>query len=109
MAKREQADEFGADLAVGEGTLDPFDHVEIRKSSDGVAVALPRSGSSKRRLNGDALDVLADVQGVVRRIQRDRATLDELVAEARKYGCPWTLLGFSVGTTAEAARKRWTE
>ena len=32
---------------------------------------------------------------------------DELVAEARSAGLSWAVIGWSVGTTGEAARQRW--
>jgi hypothetical protein len=80
--------------------------VRVYRLADGRALMLP---GTRRPASADALEVLADIQQVVQRMTRDRDVLDELVNEARdNYRLPWSLVGFSVGTTAEAARQRWT-
>lgn len=110
MAKQSKAqpvDPLGAELRIGDVTYDGM--VEIRKLPDGRAVMLPSAGTGpgRRRLNLDALDVLADIQREVREIAARRDRLDALVDEARETGTPWHLIGFSVGTTGEGARQRW--
>lgn len=90
------------------GTDDPGGPVEVRRLPDGRSVLLPRSPSG-RRLNSDALDVLADVQRVVRDIEQLKTELDQLVEESREAGAPWALIGFSVGMSGQAAQKRWTD
>jgi hypothetical protein len=104
---RMSRDPLGEDVNVGTGDLAADSLVEIRKTADGRAVMLPRS-PNRRNLNGEALEVLADLQGVVRDLAKLRDELDELVQEARETGAPWVLIGFSVGMGDEAARKRWS-
>jgi len=107
MAKMSR-DPLGADVEVGGGDVTAFDFVEVAKTAEGLPVLLPRTAGA-RRLGGEKLEVLADVQAVARRIEEARERLDALVAEARDLGVPWSLIGFSVGTTGEAARQRWTD
>lgn len=80
--------------------------VALRRLPDGRALLLPHAGGG-RQLHSDALDVLADMQTTVRRLQSQRTALDVLVDQARQVGVAWHLIGFSVGTTGEAARQRW--
>ena len=106
MAKMSREPLGDDDVQVGND--DPGGPVELRRLSDGRAVLLPRL-STGARLGGDGLEVLADAQQVVRDMRKLRATLDRLVAEAREYGVPWSLIGFTVGTSGEAARQKWSE
>lgn len=80
--------------------------VAVRRLPDGRALLLP-AVTRGRQLSPDGLDVLADVQGSVRRLQAERQALDELVGVAREAGVSWNLIGFSVGITAQSARERW--
>lgn len=104
VAKRKRVDDF--DPAVG--AVDPGEDVRVylSESVDGhrQAVALP---ASIRRLSGERLDVIHEVQDVARQMELLRAQLDQLVPEARELGVSWAAIGFSVGLTGEAARQRW--
>lgn len=70
------------------------------------AVVLP---ASVRRLTGERLEVIEEMQGLARQAEWVRKRLDELVPEARELGVSWAAIGFSVGLTGEAARLRWSE
>jgi hypothetical protein len=83
--------------------------------ADGVLVALAPAGGaylmpkSVTRLSGDAADVVAELQSaaLARREISDR--VEQLVREARDLGASWDAIGWSVGTTGQAARQRWAE
>jgi hypothetical protein len=90
------------------GVDDPGGPVHVRRTADGRAALLPTSRSG-RQLGNDGLEVLADVQATIRDLDKLRDDLDQLVAEARELAVPWELIGFSVGLTGEAARKRWLD
>jgi hypothetical protein len=104
MAKMSK-DALGEDVALGADTGGP---VEIRRLPDGRAMMLPVSPYG-RKLNVEAVEVLADIQGVMRDMITLREELDVLIEQARMCRAPWALIGFSVGTTGEAARKRWRD
>ena len=88
------------------GVEDPGGPVTLRRLPDGRAVLLPSAGGG-RKLGFDGLDIVADIQATVRRLQAEREALDELVQQAREVRVPWHLIGFSVGTTPQAAQQRW--
>jgi hypothetical protein len=78
--------------------------VRLSKALDGQPYLLPRSVTD---LDGDQRQLLADVQHLV--VIRAKA-LDEIgamVGELRASGVSWGPIGWSVGTTADAARRRW--
>lgn len=79
--------------------------VEIRRLH-GRAVVLPRSLS---RLRGDALEAICELQQHVLKIRELEGGLLARVADARESGASWHAVGWSVGTTGEAARQRWSE
>lgn len=78
--------------------------VQIIKTALGRAVIVPRSLS---RLTGGALEAIADVQLVAAEIQAQGDQLEVFVREARDHGASWAAIGWSVGTSGEAARQRW--
>ena len=88
------------------GAVDPGEDVRIYVGADRRAVALP---ASIRRLTGERLEVVEEVQHVARQMEYLRARLDQLVPEARDLGVSWAAIGFSVGLTGEAARLRWSD
>lgn len=73
---------------------------------DGRAAAFftPRA---YKRLNDEAQQVIADLQAIAGQMHALQGHLDEHVTEARSLGASWDLIGWSVGTTGEGARKRW--
>lgn len=79
--------------------------VAVYRASDGSAVIAP---VSYRRLDPSGRDAVAAVQEAAAAIAQWQAVLGEAVATAREEGVSWDLLGWSVGTTGSAARKRWS-
>ena len=92
------------------GAVDPGEDVRVYVSGveDGhrQAVALP---ASIRRLTGERLEIVGEMQQIAREAEYLRGRLDELVPEARELGVSWAAIGFSVGLTGEAARLRWSD
>lgn len=91
------------------GAVDPGEEVRVYVSGreDGNrAIALP---ASIRRMTGERLEVVRELQEIAREMEGWRDRLDELVPVARELGVSWAAIGFSVGLTGEAARLRWSE
>jgi hypothetical protein len=100
--------------AVGIGTADGLtegDSVEIVRVRDGVrgpqAVMLP--ASIRRKLDQEGMMIVADLQHAVREITKHQNFIDQTVADARAEGLSWATIGWSVGLTAEGARKKWND
>jgi hypothetical protein len=78
--------------------------VTVVRSANGGAYFLPRSIT---RLTGEAeVTVHALQEAATHRAQIDE-DIEQLVSEARELGVSWAAIGWSVGTTGEAARQRW--
>jgi hypothetical protein len=71
---------------------------------DGHIVFVPRS---YRRLSAEGKSVIGEMQEQVAHISQIQAALAESVTYARDLGVSWDLIGWSVGTTGNAARQRW--
>jgi len=86
------------------------DGVQVRTSTghDGgrVAVIVPRAFA---RLSGEAAEVVSELQRKALGMREIRDQVEALVMEAREVGASWDVIGWSVGTTGDAARKRWSE
>lgn len=83
------------------------EEVEVRVAEvDGrrMAVMVPRS---VQRLGAEQTEVVHAMQRRALEAARIRNELEALALEARELGVPWTAIGWSVGTTPQAARKRW--
>jgi hypothetical protein len=109
MAKRDSGRTVEVDVALGrpggEGTdPEPFG-VALLRSAEGEAYVLPRSVG---RLRGEAADVVVDLQRQARTIDELERRVDHLVEHARELGLSWAVVGWSVGITAEGARRRWS-
>lgn len=101
VARKKQPD---FDPAVG--AVDHDEEVRVYVDADRRAIALP---SSIRRMTGERLEIVREMQELARDAEGIRGRLDELVPEARGLGVSWAAIGFSVGLTGEAARLRWSE
>ena len=107
MARAPRADDFlptGVgldmdDLADGEPLA-----VVVRQQGRLAAAILPASVS---KLSGDQLEVVSDLQHLAADIADRQMQLGRLVDEARDLGVSWVAIGWSVGTTGEAARQRF--
>jgi hypothetical protein len=82
------------------------DGVEIVRSESGRVAFVPRSVG---RLRGEALEIASEIQEVVVGIREAQERLDSLVQEGREVGMSWSAVGWCVGTTGDAARRRWSE
>lgn len=88
------------------GDVTDFDaeDVLVMKDDLGRATIVPRS---LRKLSPD---VRAEVRGLIEsavQVERAQADVAERVAELRDQGVPWSAIGWAVGTSGDAARKRW--
>jgi acetylornithine/succinyldiaminopimelate/putrescine aminotransferase len=92
----------------GEGVDDDFEVVSLATTFGGAALALPITPAAMRKLSAPAAIKLNDLQNVVRRRLELLDEMDELVGQLRAVGVSWNLIGWSVGTTSEAARQRWS-
>lgn len=81
--------------------LAPGDSVAIMRTPEGHALLAPRS---IRNLKGEALEVVADLQATVGRIQQDRARMLSLMAEARSLGVSYSAIGWSAGLSEARVR-----
>ncbi len=86
------------------GTDDPGESVGVMRTASRQAVILPRA---LMKLRGEQLEAAADLQHVVAELMRWQVKVDEAVADARAQGLSWGAVGWCVGTTAQAAQRRW--
>jgi len=86
------------------GTDDPGEDVAVLRTSGGSALMVP---ASMRRLSGEQADLVAELQRAAVAVHAAQLEVDRLVEECRDASCSWGVVGWSVGTTAEAARQRW--
>lgn len=73
----------------------------------GQAFFTPVTPAAVARLGGLGRQTLADLQTHALALETMQRHLDELVGDARYVGVSWALIGWSLGLTAEGARKRW--
>jgi len=86
-------------------------------AAKGVSVRVVTDSTGKRsavlvpvafaRLSQEAVEVVADLQREALRLQEIRERVEALVIESRDVGASWAVIGWSVGTSESAARKRW--
>jgi len=85
------------------------DGVQVRmgKGRDGerTTVIVPRAFA---RLSQEGTEVVSDLQRKAFQLQEIREQVEELVVIAREVGASWDVIGWSVGTTGQAARQRWS-
>jgi hypothetical protein len=67
----------------------------------------PLRPRSIRLATPHAQGIAADLMSIANRIEELEADLSEMVWAGRDAGLSWEAIGFSVGTTGSAARKRW--
>lgn len=67
-------------------------------------LVLPKS---LRRLEPEQQDVAWELQQAVVQAMRARELVEQLAAEAREAGLSWNVIGWCVGTSPQAARKRF--
>lgn len=82
------------------------DPVSLYRSPDGTAVLLPRSA---RRLDEDQTLTLRELQSLGSQIAILEQQSHEVAREARDAGISWSLIGWALGLTGEAARLRYSD
>ena len=92
------------EVGVGRAHTEQDGDVRVIRTPDGGVVMLP---ASVRRLKGEQLEVASQVQALAAEIGRLQDHLGEAVDWGRQIGLSWGVIGWSVGTTGDAARKRW--
>jgi len=91
-------------LGIGRAYDETEGDVTVTRTPAGGVVILP---ASIRRLKGEQLELTAQLQSLVSEIGRLQEFLAEGVEVCRESGLSWGVIGWSVGTTGDAARKRW--
>jgi hypothetical protein len=80
------------------------DDVDIVRTPEGLAAMLPRSAE---RLDPMQMEMVRDLQRVGFAIRELEERFDALARETRDAGVSWSLIGFCLGLTGEAARLRY--
>lgn len=92
----------------GTGTDYDGDEVNVVQSASGAAYFLPASlPVSVRRLRPAQADAVSELQKATMKREELMQRIDHLVGDLREEGVSWGVIGWSVGTTSEAARQRW--
>lgn len=88
------------------GAIDGPVEMAVMVGPDGQrhAVVLPRSVA---KLEGEAAEVVSQLQHAAADAEKARRRVERLVLEAREVGASWDAIGWSVGVTGSAARQRW--
>ena len=82
--------------------------IVIARAPGGAAFFRPAvPPRSWHRLNGDGQDAVAHLQTLAAQIHEMQGHLELHVQDARDLGISWDLIGWSIGTTGEAARQRF--
>jgi hypothetical protein len=82
--------------------------VSVVRNADGSAFFKPAiPPRAWHRLMPEAREVIANVQSIAAQIHEMQGHLGMHVLEAREMGASWDVIGWSVGTTGNAARQRW--
>lgn len=98
-------DETTAASNIGTDDSEP---VTVRRTLEGHGYFTPVQPAAVGRLSTEAAELLAELQDVVITRRELLLQVDELVEGLREHGVSWGLIGWSVGTSSEAARKRWS-
>ena len=84
--------------------------VQVRTSTapDGKrsTVIVPRAFA---RLSQEGMEVVSDLQRKAFALHDLRDEVEALVIQSREAGASWAVIGWSVGTSGDAARQRWGE
>lgn len=93
------------------GDVEDGDEVAVIQIADneGNQRAMFMPVSMQRKLDRDQLRLVAEMQRDVMQIQQLQEHIDSIALKARDWGLSWAAIGWSVGLTAEGARKKWGE
>ena len=78
--------------------------VLVMKDDLGRASVVPRS---LRKLDPEIRQEVRGLMDAAMRVQDAQDDVGARVAELRDQGVPWSAIGWAVGTSGDAARKRW--
>jgi hypothetical protein len=92
----------------GLGADDDFAGVAVVTGSGGAVAFVPIPPAGVARLGPDAVALVSALQRSVIERRELLRKMDGLVEELRELGVSWNVIGWSVGTSAEAARQRWS-
>lgn len=82
--------------------------VEVVRTPTGEAFFRPAiRPRAWNRLDPQGQSLVAGIQTIAAQIHEMQGHLEEHVTEAREQGVSWDLVGWSVGTSGNAARQRW--
>jgi hypothetical protein len=106
MAKRgeielEDLDPMSDEVAAANGV-----EIRVHREPDGTrsSVIVPRSVA---RLDPRQAGMVSDLQRHALLLQQVRGLIEANVLDARDLGVSWAVIGWTLGTTESAARKRW--
>jgi hypothetical protein len=91
------------------GNDDPLHGVALVITEDGRSIMEPIMPKAVERATAEQQTLIADLQGPVRVIMLAVQDLDAAVFAAREGGLSWQTIGWCVGTSAQAARQRWSD
>lgn len=102
----EDVDDF-TPLAVGALNDSPTVSVVNVTGDDGRKVSLFMPEKMLKRLDGDQLVLMADLQRCVIEIQERQGALSDMMELGRELGLSWAQLGWSCGLSAEGTRRKF--
>jgi hypothetical protein len=70
---------------------------------------IPMLPKAARRLSPEGRDAVISLQDAVRDVQAAQDRLQKRATAARREGVSWMIVGWCLGLSGEAARKRWSE
>ncbi len=82
--------------------------VAVVTGAGGAAAFLPIPPAGMDRLGSEAVARVSALQHAVMARRELLRQVDGLVEELRELGVSWNVIGWSVGTSSEAARQRWS-
>jgi len=82
--------------------------VRVAVAADGKrsAVIVPRAFA---RLSEEGMEIVAVLQQKALLLHEIGRDIEGLVIESRMAGASWDVIGWSIGTSGQAARKRWAD
>lgn len=86
---------------------DVYERVVVRLSEAGTSFLQPVEPVGLAQLGQRAQEGLGILQRLVVERQQLLIDIDDMVEVLRGLGVSWNLIGWSVGTSGEAARQRW--
>lgn len=108
--RRQPATDPGLDPVLGEigpGVVNDGPVSVVRNASGSVFFAPGVIPTAARALSEDQREQLAALQHLTSELHSLQAHVLEHVEDARAVGLSWHLIGWSLGTTGEAARQRF--